>query len=80
MKPKAAKSKPRKKVKPIREEFPPIRRRVGLSGAPSRNPRHKNSGPSGAASVKGPKFAERELTRWVQEVALATLSATDPWR
>ena len=35
---------------------------------------------SGRISPHGPEHAERELQRWVQEVALATLHSTDPWR
>jgi len=35
---------------------------------------------AGRISPQDPEHAERELSRWVQEVALATLSNTDPWR
>jgi hypothetical protein len=35
---------------------------------------------AGRISPQDPEHAERELTRWVQEVALATLTNTDPWR
>jgi hypothetical protein len=35
---------------------------------------------SGRIAPHDPEHAERELTRWVQEVALATLSSTDPWK
>lgn len=31
-------------------------------------------------SPHDPEHADRELTRWVEDVALATLSQTDPWR
>ena len=34
---------------------------------------------SGRISPHDPEHCEIELTRWVQEVALATLSSTDPW-
>ncbi len=35
---------------------------------------------SGRISPHDPEHCEIELTRWVQEVALATLHSTDPWR
>ena len=35
---------------------------------------------SGRIAPHDPEHCEIELTRWVQEVALATLSSTDPWR
>jgi hypothetical protein len=35
---------------------------------------------SGRIAPHDPEHAERELERWVQEVALATLYQTDPWR
>jgi hypothetical protein len=35
---------------------------------------------SGRISPHDPEHAERELTRWVQEVALKTLHNTDPWK
>ena len=35
---------------------------------------------SSRISPHDPEHCEIELTRWVQEVVLATLSATDPWR
>jgi len=35
---------------------------------------------SGRISPHDPEHAETELDRWVQEVALATLHSTDPWR
>ena len=35
---------------------------------------------SGRISPHDPEHAERELTRWVQEVALKTLQNTDPWK
>jgi hypothetical protein len=35
---------------------------------------------SGRIAPHDPEHCERELDRWVQEVALATLSSTDPWR
>lgn len=31
-------------------------------------------------SPQDPEHAERELERWVQEVALATFNSTDPWK
>ena len=34
----------------------------------------------GRISPHDPEHAERELQRWVQEVALATLHSTDPWQ
>jgi hypothetical protein len=34
----------------------------------------------GRISPHDPEHAERELQRWVQEVALATLHSTDPWK
>jgi hypothetical protein len=35
---------------------------------------------SGRIAPHDPEHAERELTRWVQEVALKTLHNTDPWK
>jgi hypothetical protein len=35
---------------------------------------------SGRISPHDPEHAERELTRWVQEVCLKTLHNTDPWK
>jgi phage terminase Nu1 subunit (DNA packaging protein) len=35
---------------------------------------------SGRISPHDPEHCERELNRWVQEVALATLHSTDPWK
>lgn len=35
---------------------------------------------AGRISPHDPEHAERELERWVQEVALATLSNTNPWK
>jgi hypothetical protein len=35
---------------------------------------------SGRIAPHDPEHAERELQRWVQEVALATLHSTDPWK
>lgn len=35
---------------------------------------------SGRISPHDPEHCEIELTRWVQEVALATLHSTDPWK
>lgn len=35
---------------------------------------------AGRIAPHDPEHAERELDRWVQEVALATLHNTDPWR
>ena len=35
---------------------------------------------SGRIAPHDPEHCERELDRWVQEVALATLHSTDPWR
>ena len=35
---------------------------------------------SGRIAPHDPEHAERELTRWVQEVALKTLHQTDPWK
>jgi hypothetical protein len=35
---------------------------------------------SGRIAPHDPEHAERELERWVQEVALATLYQTDPWK
>ncbi len=35
---------------------------------------------SGRIAPHDPEHCEIELNRWVQEVALATLSSTDPWR
>lgn len=35
---------------------------------------------AGRISPHDPEHAEKELFRWVQEVALATLQKTDPWR
>lgn len=35
---------------------------------------------AGRISPHDPEHAERELERWVQEVALATLQNTDPWK
>jgi hypothetical protein len=35
---------------------------------------------SGRIAPHDPEHCEQELDRWVQEVALATLSSTDPWR
>jgi len=35
---------------------------------------------AGRISPHDPEHAERELERWVQEVALATLHNTDPWK
>lgn len=35
---------------------------------------------SGRIAPHDPEHAERELERWVQEVCLATLSQTDPWK
>lgn len=35
---------------------------------------------AGRIAPHDPEHAERELERWVQEVALATLSNTDPWK
>lgn len=35
---------------------------------------------SGRIVPHDPEHAERELERWVQEVCLATLSQTDPWK
>lgn len=35
---------------------------------------------AGRISPHDPEHAEKELDRWVQEVALATLQQTDPWK
>jgi hypothetical protein len=35
---------------------------------------------SGRIAPHDPEHAERELTRWVQEVCLKTLHNTDPWK
>jgi hypothetical protein len=35
---------------------------------------------AGRIAPHDPEHCEIELTRWVQEVALATLSSTDPWK
>jgi hypothetical protein len=35
---------------------------------------------AGRISPHDPEHAERELERWVQDVALATLNKTDPWK
>lgn len=35
---------------------------------------------AGRIAPHDPEHAERELERWVQEVALATLSSTNPWK
>lgn len=35
---------------------------------------------SGRISPHDPEYAENELNRWVQEVALRTLHQTDPWK
>ena len=35
---------------------------------------------SGRIAPHDPEHCERELDRWVQEVALATLHSTDPWK
>jgi hypothetical protein len=35
---------------------------------------------AGRIAPHDPEHAERELDRWVQEVALRTLHTTDPWR
>jgi len=35
---------------------------------------------AGRIAPHDPEHAERELDRWVQEVALATLQQTDPWK
>lgn len=35
---------------------------------------------AGRIAPHDPEHCERELDRWVQEVALATLHSTDPWR
>jgi hypothetical protein len=35
---------------------------------------------AGRISPQDPEHAERELTRWVQEVCLKTLHNTDPWK
>jgi phage terminase Nu1 subunit (DNA packaging protein) len=35
---------------------------------------------AGRIAPHDPEHCERELDRWVQEVALATLHSTDPWK
>ncbi len=35
---------------------------------------------AGRIAPHDPEHAEKELDRWVQEVALATLQQTDPWK
>jgi hypothetical protein len=35
---------------------------------------------AGRIAPHDPEHAERELNRWVQEVALKTLHNTDPWK